>query len=153
MKKEDLTPQQLVERELLVQTLTKAGWEASAFNRLFDKGHFVRCEALMNYQNATMELGVGYFASQERIYFGFHEKVSADGLESIVLRPPAGLDIAIEYDDQLEDLLQLIVSVQDQISAENYKKIVRQILRICPKAYLWREGDFGDEMIPLLLDD
>ena len=63
-----------------------------------------------------------------------------------------GLDIVIHFDEKLEELLNTIISFQDIISPSNYKKHIRQIMKVCPNvdAVL---GEQGEQIIPIIDED
>jgi hypothetical protein len=152
MDQKRLTPRQLQERELIVRRLAAAGWNGdNAINRLFEKGKSFRAQAEMEYANESLKLTVTYFAHEEQpLFFGFYERREEDEEPILTaLQPPRGLDLVFEIEGCLEALLEAIVAVQDEIALDDYKDAVRQLLEACPRAYVWREGEEGDEIIPL----
>jgi hypothetical protein len=105
----------------------------------------------MEYANESLKLTVTYFAHEEQpLFFGFYERREEDEEPILTaLQPPRGLDLVFEIEGCLEALLEAIVAVQDEIALDDYKDAVRQLLEACPRAYVWREGEEGDEIIPL----
>lgn len=136
VKKSEMSQQQLEERETVVERLTRAGWEATAFNRLFDKGKSTRYEASMEYKG-RMDLTVTYEASKRVIDVGLYT------------RSGSGVDLVIQFKDKLRELLDYLISIQDTVDAKNYKDHIRQLLRICPEIYT---PDRNDRLVPVLLD-
>ena len=129
MRKDEMTPHQLRERELIVSRLTEAGWKGSASNRLFEQGKPARAEARMLYQNQNLKLTATYFASKEMMYFGMYEPSGR------------GISIASCFNGSLPSLLDEVTAVQDNISAENYQDVLRRIILITPETYVQVDGE------------
>lgn len=136
MRKNEMTPKQLQDREVIVSTLTQAGWKGTASNRLFEQGKPARAEARMVYQNRSVKLTATYFASKEMVYFGIYEPSGR------------GVSIASCFNGNLPPMLEKMTTFQDSISSENYKDYIRKIMRMMPESYVERDG----QLIPLVND-
>lgn len=138
MRREDMSPAQLQERETVVSTLRAARWEDTALTRLFDKGKDVRAEAGMVYSNGSMELRVTYFAAQGLIYLGMRDELGR------------GISIASRCGDRLAEWLDLVVSSQEEISPDNFRTYVQAMLDAFPETYAEQEQDGELVLVPLL---
>lgn len=141
MQKDELTDRQLQNREMIVERLTSAGWKGTASNRLFDKGKSARCEARMTFKNSTMKLTVTYFADKELVYFGLYDTLGK------------GVSIATNFENMLEEWLDLIISFQNELSSDNYKYYIEKIVKKFPSVFVEIEEEGELTLIPLLLDN
>lgn len=138
MRKDEMSQEQLRERELIVTKLTNAGWDNTAFNRLFDKGKNVKAEARMTFRNPQrVELSVTYYASYGLLYFGMRDE---DGL---------GISIASRPHNRIEEWLDIVVSGQQNVSKDNYRTCIQSILDAFPdtRQEIEREGELV--LVPL----
>ncbi|MDQ2807412.1 MAG: hypothetical protein M3Z04_10960 [Chloroflexota bacterium] len=138
MKKNEMNPHQLQERDLFITTLEKVGWQGTPTNGFFDKNYDVEEEASMEYSKGTINMFTYYNASKSVIYLTMH----FSGRE---------LRLIIHYADKLQAVLETLASFQDTISAKNYKGHVGELLEVCPHIDLMK-GQEGEIIIPIIRD-
>ncbi len=139
MKKNEMNPNQLHERDLFITTLEKAGWQGTPTNAFFDKNYDVEEEASMEYSKDATSMFAYYNASRSVVYLTMH----FSGKE---------LRLIIHYADRLQAVLGSLASFQDTISAKNYKQHVGELLDVCPHIDLMR-GQEGQIITPIIRDN
>jgi len=135
MRKSEMNEQQLRNREIFVETLTSAGWNALNFNQQFDAGLWVSPEASMEYINPEMTLRFDFICKDPRtiLYLDSTEGKS--------------LGLVFKCEDRLEQLLEIVVGFQDSINSANSKDKVEELLVVCPK--IFKIAASGDKLIPI----
>ena len=136
MRKSEMTEQQIHERFALIKTLTSAGWDDPSVGNWFEKDLWAEPEATMEYVNKNMYLQVEYYAEQHSIHL--HIDAFAE----------SGILVKIVFNEKLPDLLDMIVSFQDQIELTNYQEYIRKIVENFPNTYAL-VGDEGDDTVKL----
>ncbi len=129
MPKKEITEKELEEQSTIIQRLTDAGWNQTERGTVFKTAN-------MEYQNKTMQLEVDYGYEKDSFYFLLYDHEGK------------GVDLIIYFEDKLQQLLDTIISFQDEISPNNYREHIRKILSVCSSTYL----DTGDEPVPLIDD-
>lgn len=119
MRKNEMTQKQIEERALLIATLSNSGWVGRTTNSLFDEGWWFDAEAVMDYQNAEIELIIHYCAADSSIDFSINQG-------------PNGLDFVIQFEDKLSKILTIILDCQESITLNNYKTYIGEMLQVCP---------------------
>lgn len=136
MKKKDLSKEQLDERNLFVKVLEKSGWQATGVNKMFEDGDYVSEEAQMEYDNGKMNLLVE-----------FSSKIAGIKLY-LTANSGKEANFVIQYEDREEELLKLITSFQEKISADNFKKKISKILEKFPQTF----ADINDKGLHQLVE-
>jgi hypothetical protein len=137
-----MTDRQLSERQTIVSTLGNAGWTSGPYvdNEWFDEGLFVESEASLVYSNQHgVEFVLHYDAERAVVYL------------TLTLSDSEEAELIIHFGDAISELMQLVVSFQDQISAQNYRKAIRAIVRLCPETYAVL-GDEDEDVVKLTTD-
>jgi hypothetical protein len=129
MPKKKITEKELDEQSTIIQRLTGAGWKQTERGTVFKTAN-------MEYQNKTMQLEVDYGYEKDSFYFSLYDHEGK------------GIDLIIYFEDKLKQLLDTVISFQDEISPNNYREYIRRILSVCSSTYL----DMGDETVPLVDD-
>lgn len=119
------TEQQERNAKAILAILGAAGWRPTDRAKVFGV-------ADLTYENAAVQLEATYEWTDDLLYF----TMIADGLE---------LPLAINFSAKLEDVLQALISLQDQISEDNFRDHVRSLLRVCPSMFV----DTGGALVPL----
>lgn len=127
-----MTTKQLKERSTIVDMLLTSEWNGSVDFEMFEKGRLCDPEVRMEYQNnKNMNLELDYIAKSNLIMFSIYGKTGET------------IDIAIYFEDKLQELLETIISFQDEISSINYKKCLKKIIKIFPSnTYIARGEGF-----------
>jgi hypothetical protein len=112
--------------------LFNSGWEGPVDAEMFEKGRLCDPEARMEYQNnKKMNLELDYLAESHLIMLSIYGKFGES------------MDIGIYFEDKLQELIEIIISFQDEISSSNYKEYLRKILKIFPSnTYIARGEGF-----------
>ena len=92
-------------------------------NELFDRDFWVHSEAVMDYHNEKANLILQYYVEKEKISFSIDE-------------PSKRLGFVIKFGDNLQPVLDTIVSFQDQISVDNFKEYMRNVLQLGVDTYI-----------------
>jgi hypothetical protein len=129
MRKSEMSEKQLHDRSTVIQILVGAGWRGSVDVEMFEKGRLCDPEARMKYESKMLSLEVDYLAESQLIML------------SISKRSGERMDIAVYFQDQLEEILEAIISFQDSISLDNYKENIKKILQICPDNVYMAKGE------------
>src|SRR3954453_7811587 len=138
LKLADLNDQQRSDREAVVETLERAGWEGTINQQIVDQGMPFEFQASLEYDgNEQMSLMAQYDAEEP-------------ALELTIEAPRGELVLSIEPGGKLQQLLDLIVSFQDKISPDNFREYIDKILDVAPEVFVDR-GEDG--MHPLVKDD
>ncbi len=124
-----MTEQQRHDTALIMEVLQQAGWSKTDRATVFGV-------ADLTYQNETLEVGMVYEWTDNLRYFH-------------ITHTTQELSLAIAFETNLQELLQLVVSFQDQMSSDNFRSYIRALLNLCPSTYV----DTGDELIPLKDDE
>jgi len=111
---------------LLIKTLTGAGWKKSVRGEKLGK-------ADMEFNNGEVTLQVHTRSDPGWIIFSIFES------------PEEGSDFAIRAPNELATVLNTITSFQNEISFDNYKEYLSQLVAVSPEIYV----DTGDDLIPL----
>ena len=123
-----MTEKQLQERSVIIKTLAEAGWEKVTDNEAFEKDLWCDPEAAMEYENKTMSIELEYDAKDHSIYLSVYDFFGK------------GIDITIYFQDKLEEILNTLISWQDEISSENYKNHIGKILPYNVPVYVGIDG-------------
>jgi hypothetical protein len=112
--------------------LLNSGWKGPLDAEMFEKGRLCDPEARMEYQNnKKMNLEIDYLAESHLIMLSIYGKFGE------------AMDIGIYFEDKLQELIEIIISFQDEISSSNYKEYLRRILKIFPfNTYIARGEGF-----------
>jgi hypothetical protein len=137
MRKKELSEEQLEERNLFVKHLEKAGWTDTGVNQMFDDGDFVSEESQMEYTNDKMGM-LFEFSAKIR---GLRLNLTADSGKEV--------NFVVQYEEKLKELLKLITSFQDKISAQNYKGYMSKVLELCPQTF----ADVPEKGLHKLVED
>ncbi len=118
-----LTDKQIKEQSLIVQKLIANGWN----DNISKQFNFVKniinsdAESYLSYENnLNTLLNLQYFAKAQSIIFTIYDK-KVDDLRCL----------QIAYENNLEPLLDKIISFQDEISLENQFMYYMEISSIC----------------------
>jgi hypothetical protein len=126
---ENANAQQELEN-LLVKTLTDASWKKT------DRGEKLG-KAEMEFNNGKVTLQMGTAFEPGQVAFAIFES------------PEEGSDFVLDCPDKLADVLKTVISFQNQISFDDYKQYLSQLVQVCPKTYV----DTGDDLVPLIDED
>jgi len=138
LKLADLNDQQRSDRDAVVETLERAGWEGTINQQIVDQGMPFEFQASLEYDgNADMSLMAQYDAEEPAL------ELSLEATRGEVV-------LSISPGSKLQQLLDLIVSFQDEISSDNFREYVDKILDVAPEVFVDR-GEDG--MRPLVKDD
>ena len=138
MRRTEMSPEQLQERDLMVSELAGAGWESSEHQKRFDDGMWTYFEAAMEYHHEPVRLTLRYRAESRAVLFSFQESGGK-----------GGVSLRISCPDKLKQLIHTINEFRDTISSSNYKEHVSSIVRLCPETYA-AVGPEGDSMVRLV---
>lgn len=130
MRKTEMSPQQLVQRELIVETLGAAGWQTPTNeNEMFDQGFWLTREAVMSHAGPAVILTMFYRADENAMYiqFGF-----SDG---------SMFELKLGIDEKLPEVLEAITSFQDQVTQANYRDHIRSLMALNDQIYVSVDGD------------
>ena len=130
MRKTEMSPQQLVERELIVETLGVAGWQTPTNeNQMFDEGFWLTREAVMSYAGPGVTLWMFYRADQDAMYIQFEM--------------PNGsmFELKLGIDEKLPQVLEAITSFQDEVTDSNYRDHIRTLRALNDNIYVSVDGD------------
>ena len=125
MRKDELTPRQQGERAAFVIRLQEAGWEESAFNRLFDQGKMTPIEAQMLCRNPQLVLSVSYLAGAGQL-----------GLQARDPESNAGLAIVTVFGQRMAEWLNVVLAHQKQLAPENYREVFVALGAAFPESVL-----------------
>ena len=137
LKLADLNDQQRSDREAVVETLERAGWEERSTSRSSIRGS-IEFQASLEYDGNRRDVAHGPVR---------RGGAGAGAQPRGAARRGRALDLA---GGKLQQLLDLIVSFQDEISSENFREYVDKILDVVPEVFVDR-GEDG--MQPLVKDD
>jgi hypothetical protein len=130
MRKQEMSLRQLQERTLIVENLLNNGWQVTSYeNEWFENGLSVQCEAVMEYVVPEVSLGVFYRADQNSLYL------------SLNMPDESSVELKMDVDDQLKDLLQVIISNQNKITASNFKEHIRSLMAVCKNIYVMNKEE------------
>ncbi len=130
MRKKEMTPQQLQERTLIVESLLAAGWKASSNeNEMFDKGLWVLREAVMQYTEPEVSLSVFYRTDEGFIYLSFE------------MPDESMIELKIDVSTCLRELIAVITSFQNKLTQLNYKQHIHSIIAVSENIYVMDEGE------------
>jgi len=130
MRKTEMSAQQLEQRQLIVDTLSKAGWSTPTNeNQMFDEGLSVQCEAVMKHVARGATLTMFYRADQDAMYVSFD---MPDG---------RAFELKMKVDVNLAALLQAVTSFQNQVMQTNYRDHLRSLMAITDELYVSVDGD------------
>ena len=129
MRKTELTAAQLETRDSVAEAMAAAGWRPRKTNALFDQGWWVAQETGWDYQNGQARLALAYSAERGMLDL----TVEADSARWTFT--------LLECAEAVRQVLDVIVTFQDDISAENCREHVRRLLTPCPqRLYLNTDG-------------
>ena len=114
----------------LVKTLGDAGWKKTHKGEQLGK-------AEMEFNNGKVTLQMGTTSEPGQITFSIFES------------PQEGSDFVLECPDKIGDVLKTVISFQNNISFDDYKQYLSQLVQVCPKTSV----DTGDDLVPLIEDD
>jgi hypothetical protein len=135
LKLDDLNDRQRRDREAVVDTLTQAGWDGTVNQQIVDQGMPFEFQASLEYDdNDAMSLMVQYDAGDPTI------ELTLDALEGEAV-------LSITPGNKLQELLDLIVAFQDEISANNFRVYVSKILDLAPDVYVDRGEDGMQKLV------
>ena len=130
MRKTEMTARQLVERELIVETLAVAGWQTPTNeNEMFDQGFWVAREAVMSYAGPAVTLWMFYRADENAMYIQF--EFSEESM----------FELKLGIDDKLPEVLEAITSFQDRVTEANYRDHIRTLMALNHEIYVSVDGD------------
>ncbi len=130
MRKQEMSPRQLQERTLIVESLLAAGWKApSNENEMFDEGLWVLREAVMHYNGPEVSLNVFYRSDEGVIYLEFE------------MPDESMIELKMDVKARLRELLGIITSFQDKLTQVNYKEHIRSLMAVCENIYVMTEGE------------
>lgn len=135
MRKKEMSPRQLQQRTLIVESLAREGWRTpSNENAMFDEGLSVMREAVMEYEGPEVLLAVFYRADQDALYL------------SMNMPDESSIELKMDVDDHLDALLAVITGFQDKLKQANYKDDIRALVTICKNMYVMNKEE---EFVPL----
>jgi hypothetical protein len=130
MRKTEMSPQQLVQRELIVETLAVAGWQTPTNeNEMFDQGLWLTREAVMSYAGPAVTLWMFYRADQNAMYIQF--EFAEENM----------FELKLGIDEKLPEVLEAITSFQDQVTDSNYRDHIRTLMALNDEIYVSVDGD------------
>jgi hypothetical protein len=130
-----MSPEQLQERQLFIDTLAKAGWQGGLVNEQFEQGLWVNFEASMRYRGEQMNLRLDHYAEDRSLEYYLDAKSGR------------GLHLSIQYGERLAPLLEAIISHQDTLTPTDFREQIRQLLDVVPEIFTVK-GE-GDKLVPL----
>lgn len=120
---------QINERQLVVNLLGEAGWIETEHSKKFETEFWLYKEAVLDYDNTSMKMTVEYCAENEDLTYMMTDVTNM------------GIILRIVYGDKLAEILNLIVSFQNAITSDNYKRYIKKLINVSPKVSL----DLGEE--------
>lgn len=135
-----MSTEQLEERSTTIDVLSTAGWTVTSAGDWFDRNLWANQEATCAYDNGRMRFRVEFCAENRTLNLRLEDSFGR------------GIALNISYQNKLKEILDAIVSVQDTISEENYRKCINELLPICPELYVLA-GPQGTTPIRLVDDD
>jgi len=130
MRKTEMSPQQLAQRELIVETLGAAGWQTPTNeNEMFDDDFWLTREAVMSHAGQAVTLWMFYRADQNAMYIQFE---FSDG---------SMFELKLGIDEKLSEVLQAITSFQNQVTNSNYRDHIRTLMALNDRIYVSVDGD------------
>ena len=130
MRKTEMSPQQLVQRELIVETLAVAGWQTPTNeNEMFDQGFWLAREAVMSHAGPGATLWMFYRADENTMYIQF--EFSDENM----------FELKLGIDEKLPEVLEAITSFQDQVTDANYRDHIRTLMALNNDIYVSVDGD------------
>lgn len=126
MRKRDMTRKQITERNLFVEKVTNAGWDASGWAELFETDMFdVYPEGRAEYLNQEAQLVLEYLAAEECLTLF----VKAQGSEEDMMK------YRFYFGEQLENALDCILGRKDELSTKNFTQLVKSIIPLCQSVF------------------
>ena len=138
MRKRELDPGKLAERETVVRRLVEAGWDEGDSNALFDAEEDTQLSAEMLYSNRSSELMVGLDSLEGKLFFTFEDK-----------RTGKTLNLLCTPLDQLGAILDVLISMQDDLRKDNFRDKVRGLLATGARIFVLQSDEGGEFAVPL----
>jgi hypothetical protein len=102
MRKKELSPEQLAQRETIIQTLADASWIGHPMNEFFEQGLWVDYEAIMDYTNTQARLSLLYNAENNKL--------------ELLVDETWRYIFVIEFEAHLEQVLEILIAQQDRLT-------------------------------------
>jgi hypothetical protein len=135
MRKSEMSQKQLEQRSLFVDTLANAGWRGSNTNRNFDEGLWTAVEASLTYSNQDISLRLDLSFEDPRVILYISSKQGKS------------LGLVFKCEDRQKDLLDAVVGMQDNLTADNVKNKMQELVIACPNVF--KISLSGDKLIPV----
>lgn len=110
---------------VIIERLTRSGWRRTDRSEAFGA-------ADLTYRNQYLSLGVLHEWQDDSITFKIIDKNNT-------------LYLAVYFNDNLPQLLEVISAMQDEISPDNFRDQIGKIIQVCPSVYV----DTGDGIVPI----
>lgn len=135
MRKKELSPEQLAQRETIIQTLADASWIGHPMNEFFEQGLWVDYEAIMDYTNTQARLSLLYNAENNKL--------------ELLVDETWRYIFVIEFEAHLEQVLEILIAQQDRLTFKRLTEALQAILDVCPTGLYIYDND----MRPILIDE
>jgi hypothetical protein len=135
MRKTELSPEQLAQRETIIQQLADASWVGHPMNDFFEQGVWVDYEAIMDYTNTQARFSLLYDAEDSKL-----ELLVDEAWRYIFV---------IEFGAHLEQVLEILIALQDRLAFKTLTEVLHAILDVCPTGlYI-----YDDDMRSVSIDE
>jgi hypothetical protein len=125
MYKRDMTGKQMAERNLFLEKVTGAGWDAAGWAELFETDFDVHPEGRAEYANEAAQLVLEYLAAEECLTL----LVTARGREEDMMK------YRLYFGAGLENLLDSIIAWQGDLSTENFTSLIKSVIPLCQAVF------------------
>lgn len=137
MEKEKLTKEQMRRRTQFVDTLLEKGWDAGAWETLFNDGHDLCPEAALEYDGHYANLRLSYYL--EKDYLLFECCLWSDKEKST--DPEDELTARLYPRENLDEILNKISFSQNNINTTNdWVELIDNCYPFCQNIYLGING-------------
>jgi hypothetical protein len=121
MYKKDMTEKQVAEKNLFVEKVTDAGWDAGGWDELLESGVInVTPEGVAKYVNAEAVLELSYHAEESYLSLSIGTKDTADAIK-----------FRFYFGARLEEVLDAILDRQDTLTRNQYLAVVKGLVDTC----------------------
>jgi hypothetical protein len=121
MYKKDMTEKQVAEKNLFVEKVTDAGWDAGGWDELLESGVInVTPEGTAKYVNAEAVLELSYHAEESYLSLSIVAKDSEDAIK-----------FRFYFGGHLGEVLDVILGGQDTLTRKQYLNLVKGLVNTC----------------------
>src|SRR6266702_3151028 len=129
MRRQDLTAAHALNRDLVVVTLQKAGWDPRGWEELFASGADLTPEAQLELANEHSRLCAQYYVDEGYL-----------GLQCVARHGPDATGVRIYADRTLPDVLATLVATQHTLTPATCADLVEAVLPLSDRVLLETGG-------------